>query len=67
MTTKVLKRVFAFNKTNLPDPDVNMTTEQVKDFYSNQYPELINANIGTPKYEEDKVVYPLETNLGTKG
>jgi PRTRC genetic system protein C len=65
--TKILKRVFKFKNDELPDPNVDLTPDKVKEFYANQYPELINATMGTPQYEEDKVIYPMETNLGTKG
>ena len=36
-------RVFKFDKITLPDPDPDMSAEEVKIFYSNQYPDLVNA------------------------
>ena len=60
-------RIFKYKDQTLPDPNTSMSEKEVKQFYSNQYPELINANIGTPKYEDGKSIYEFETNLGTKG
>ena len=37
------KREFKFDKIILPDPDPDMSAEEVKIFYSNQYPDLINS------------------------
>lgn len=35
-----LTRVFRFGVTDLPDPDADMTPEEVLDFYKDQYPTL---------------------------
>ena len=48
-TVTLAKREFKFDKVILPDPDPDMSAEEVKIFYSHQYPELVNA-----KTEETK-------------
>ena len=40
---EAIAREFKFDKIILPDPDPDMTAEEVKIFYANQYPELLNA------------------------
>lgn len=54
-------------KTTLADPDQNMTPDQVMQFYSNTYPELVTASVHGPKYEGDTMMYTFKTTVGTKG
>ena len=61
-----LGRGFKFNGTDLADIP-GMSLEQVKDFYSNSYPELNNANIGSPNVVDGVMVYEFATKVGTKG
>lgn len=64
-----LKREFVDSKTNqtYPDPNSAFTPEQVKDFLSNQYPHLLNAEIDGPHIKSNKIVYNLKAIAGTKG
>lgn len=68
---KQLKREFVIEskgvKTTLPDPDPNMSTDQVMTFYSNTYPELVTSNCHGPAYQNDKMVFTFKTTVGTKG
>jgi PRTRC genetic system protein C len=43
MVIQGVKRRFEFKNVELEDPNPKMTVQQVKDFYSNEYPELVNA------------------------
>lgn len=67
----VLKREFKFDKdgtmVTLPDPNPEMSVEEVQRFYSHQYPELTTATFGKPKTDGGKMVYNIETTVGTKG
>lgn len=54
-------------KTTLADPDQNMTPDQVMQFYSNTYPELVTSSVHGPKYEGDSIVFTFKTTVGTKG
>jgi PRTRC genetic system protein C len=56
MIVESLKREFVINSITLPDPDITMSIDQVRKFYSTQYPEIVTAtyetqiNDGTAKY-----------------
>ena len=66
-----LKREFHFKKdgtlVRLPDPNPDMTIEEVLSFYGPQYPELTTATLEGPKTEAGKAVYSVNTTVGTKG
>jgi PRTRC genetic system protein C len=62
-----LERVFIHKGTRLPDPDSSWSADQVLQFYSNQYPELTNANVGEFRIEDDKQIFDFKTTVGTKG
>lgn len=70
LTKNQLKREFILDgqtKTVLPDPDPNMSPNQVMVFYSNTYPELTTSAVHGPSYDADKIVYKFKTTVGTKG
>ena len=66
-----LDRTFSFKKgnkdVNLPDPNPEMTPEDVARFYTAQHPELTSATISGPKVEGSKANYTFKTSVGTKG
>ncbi len=66
-----LKREFVIEnkgvKTVLPDPDPNMSPDQVMTFYSNTYPELVTSSCHGPSYQDDRMVFTFKTTVGTKG
>jgi len=64
---KIMTRVFKFNGMSLPDPDVHKTVEEVKEFYSGNYPALNNATVKEGEIEGENMVYNFVANLGTKG
>lgn len=61
------ERIFTFSGSILPDPDKNMSTEQVRTFYANQFPELTTAAIGGPENVGGKLQYSFTRAIGTKG
>jgi len=71
MIVEQLKRKFKVkigNKdTVLPDPDPKMTPIQVKEFYSLQYPEVLNSNISNEKVVNDELVIEFNSKFGGKG
>lgn len=71
LSKKQLTREFVVeskgNKITLPDPDPNMSPDQVMTFYSNTYPELVTSSCHGPAYQDDKMVYSFKTTVGTKG
>ncbi len=62
-----LKRSFAFLGLKLPDPNPKLTAEEVRSFYSAQYPDLATAAIAGPEAVGDKLLYRFERAIGTKG
>lgn len=62
-----LKRKFTFNGANLPDPGEAFSPEEVKEIYSNQYPDLSTAIVNEPTISGDVATYTFTRNVGTKG
>ena len=62
-----LIRSFSFLGQRLPDPDAKLTPEEVKAFFSTQYPEVTTATITGPEVVGDKLVYTFSRSIGTKG
>jgi PRTRC genetic system protein C len=62
-----MRRTFLYNGRTLPDPDGSMTPEQVKNFFANIHPELINAAVEGGNYEGDTQVFEFRRAIGTKG
>ena len=67
MEVTELVRVFKHKDIELEDPGREMTTDNVLDFYTNQYTELTNAHVTGPTIKNDKLVYEFSTSVGTKG
>ncbi|MDF2189318.1 PRTRC system protein C [Paraflavitalea sp. CAU 1676] len=66
-----LKRAFKMKKDGkeiiLPDPNPDMTIEEVLQFHSGSYPELTTSTISGPVPDGNKAVYTFKTTVGTKG
>lgn len=62
-----LTRKFSFNGADLPDPGAAFTPDEVKDLYSNQYPDLSTAIVNEPSIKGDVATYTFTRNVGTKG
>ena len=67
MEVTKLERVFKHGEIELKDVDEAMTQDQVLNFYSTQYPELVNASVTGPEVVNDKLEYKFSTSVGTKG
>lgn len=71
MNKEILKRVFVVKVNNteveLEDPNTNMTPDQVRKFYSSQYPQLTNGSVTGPVWKDDKMLFTFSTTVGTKG
>lgn len=64
---KTMTRKFTFNGVNLSDPGPNFSVDEVKDIYSNQYPDLATAIVSEPNISGDVATYAFTRNVGTKG
>lgn len=62
-----LTRKFTFNGADLPDPGEAFTPDEVRDIYSNQYPDLSTAIVNDPTIKDDVATYSFTRNVGTKG
>lgn len=67
---KNLKRQFVLDRKDNPitleDPNSDFTMDEVIDFYSTSYPELINSSY-TSEEKNGYVVYTFKSIAGTKG
>lgn len=62
-----LTREFAYNGIKLPDPNPEMSLEQIREVYSPAYPELTTAAIEGPELTNETLVYRFVRAVGAKG
>lgn len=72
MVVENLKRKFIFKSKGeeivLPDVDSNLTVDQIRKFYSNSYPELLNTSNPAGNFEEGEMIYRFsDAVIGDKG
>lgn len=71
VVVKPIEREFIYKKsgkeTKLEDPNINLSAEQVKEIYSSQYPDLVNAKVKDMGLINMKMTYEFESIAGTKG
>lgn len=67
MQTENLSREFRFNGAKLADPAPTFSLAQVRDFYANTYPEIVNAEVEGPEVVGNKNVFTFRRAVGTKG
>ena len=67
LTIAKMRRVFQFQGIRLPDPNPEMSVEEVKALYAAQYPELATAIVNGPEAVGDKMRYTFERAIGSKG
>lgn len=59
-------RVFVYDGREFPDPDPKMSADEVRQFMTNGYPELANAESKQSKRGEDDII-EFRRRVGTKG
>jgi len=59
-------RVFVYDGTEYPDPDPNMSVDEVRQGLLFAFPELSNASTSETKRGED-TIYTFQKRVGTKG
>jgi PRTRC genetic system protein C len=67
LTVTKMTRVFQFNGIRLPDPNPEMSVDNVKALYSAEYPELTTAVVNGPEAVGDKMRYTFDRAIGSKG
>ena len=61
-----MQRVFVYDGREFPDPDPNMSIDEVRQSMTNFFPELANAESKQSKRGEDDIV-EFQKRVGTKG
>jgi PRTRC genetic system protein C len=67
LTVTKMSRIFQFQGIRLPDPNPDMSVDEVKALYAAQYPELATAVVNGPEATGDKMRYTFERAIGSKG
>jgi PRTRC genetic system protein C len=67
MESRVLQRVYEFNGVGLPEISKDLSPEETRTVYSQQYPEIATATITGPEVVGDKLVYSFSRAIGSKG
>jgi PRTRC genetic system protein C len=66
-TVTSLEREFVFDGRTLPDPNPNMSVEQVRDMYIPTHPEITTASVTGPETIDGKLRYTFSRVIGHKG
>ena len=61
-----MARIFIVDQREFPDPDPNLTIDQVRDLMASFFPELANAT-HTERQRGDDTLYEFQRRVGTKG
>ncbi len=61
-----MARVFVYDGREFPDPDPNMSVEEVRQSMVSFFPELANADTKQSKRGDDDIV-EFQKRVGTKG
>ncbi len=61
-----MSRVFVYDGREFPDPDPNMSTDEVRQSMTSFFPELANAETKQSKRDEDDII-EFQKRVGTKG
>jgi len=59
-------RKIIYDGREFPDPDPNMSVDEVRQAMSSFFPELANADVKTDKQGEDTIIR-MSKRVGTKG
>ena len=63
---RTMARIFVYDDREFPDPDPEMSVDQVKGTLSDFYGEIANASVKETKRGED-TIYEFQRRVGTKG
>ena len=61
-----MARVFVYDGREFPDPDPNLSVDEVKTMMADFFPELSNAEVRETTREEDSI-HEFVRRVGTKG
>lgn len=61
-----MARIFVYDDREFPDPDPNMSPDEVRQSMTNFFPELANADTQQSKRGDDDI-FEFKKRVGTKG
>ena len=61
-----MARIFVYDDREFPDPDPEMSVEQVKATLADFYGEIANASVKETKRDDDTII-EFQRRVGTKG
>ena len=67
LKTALLPREFVYNGAKIPDPNPEMTVEQIRDLLTAAYPEISTAAVSGPEDAGRCLRYTLTRAIGSKG
>jgi PRTRC genetic system protein C len=67
MESRILQKVYEFNGVRLPAISNDLSPEETRNLYSQQYPDIATATITGPEVVGDKLVYRFSRAIGSKG
>lgn len=62
-----MARIFVYDQREFPDPDPNLSVEDIKRMMSDFFPELANAEVKEQQKENGDTVYEFVRKVGVKG
>jgi PRTRC genetic system protein C len=62
-----IERKFKYNSVSLPDPNPDLSADQVREFYATQFPELNNAVVEGPVTKDKTATWTFTRAAGAKG
>ena len=62
-----IERKFKYNSVTLPDPNPDLSPDQIREFYATQYPELNNAVVEGPDTKDRVATWTFTRAAGAKG
>jgi PRTRC genetic system protein C len=67
LKTSTLHREFVLNGARIPDPDPQMSIDQVRDLLTPSYPEIATATMTGPEDTGTSLRYSFSGAIGSKG
>jgi PRTRC genetic system protein C len=67
LKASTLPREFVFNGSRIPDPDPQMSIEQIRELLTPSYPEIATATVTGPEDTGTSLRYSFSRAIGSKG
>lgn len=67
LTARALPREFFYNDARVPDPNPDLSVEQVRDVLTAAYPEIATAALSGPEDTGSALRFTFSRAIGSKG